>query len=123
MCQGFSHFLGFLYHFVLAKLATSRIRVKSRVHCAYLPKRVTYPHVLAAGHRVLVMRVDVEGHQGEGVEGRRVHNGHVVCGADTRRGHVSACTGAYIRHSILNEKKLTSVFTCKIYLYTALHPK
>ena len=28
MCQGFSHFSGFLHHFVLAKLATSSIRVK-----------------------------------------------------------------------------------------------
>ena len=27
MCQGFSHFSGFLHHFVLAKLATSSIRV------------------------------------------------------------------------------------------------
>ena len=27
MCQGFSHLSGFLHHFVLAKLATSRIRV------------------------------------------------------------------------------------------------
>ena len=28
ICQGFSHFSAFLYHFVLAKLATSSIRVK-----------------------------------------------------------------------------------------------
>ena len=28
MCQGFSDFTGFLHHFVLAKLATSSIRVK-----------------------------------------------------------------------------------------------
>ena len=28
MCQGFCHFSGFLHHFVLAKLATSSIRVK-----------------------------------------------------------------------------------------------
>ena len=28
MCQGFSHFSGFLHHFVLAKLTTSSIRVK-----------------------------------------------------------------------------------------------
>ena len=28
MCQGFNHFSGFLHHFVLAKLATSSIRVK-----------------------------------------------------------------------------------------------
>ena len=28
MCQGFNHFSGFLHHFVLAKLPTSRIRVK-----------------------------------------------------------------------------------------------
>ena len=28
MCQGFSHFSGFLHHCVLAKLATSSIKVK-----------------------------------------------------------------------------------------------
>ena len=28
MCQGFNHFSSFLSHFVLAKLATSGIRVK-----------------------------------------------------------------------------------------------
>ena len=27
MCQGYSHFSGFLHHFILAKLATSSIRV------------------------------------------------------------------------------------------------
>ena len=31
MCQGFSNFSGFLHHFVLAKLATSSIRVKLRL--------------------------------------------------------------------------------------------
>ena len=29
MCQGFNYVLGFLHHFVLAKLATSSIRVKA----------------------------------------------------------------------------------------------
>ena len=29
MCQGFSHFSGFLHHFVLAKLANSSISVNS----------------------------------------------------------------------------------------------
>ena len=29
MCQGFSHFPAYLYHFVLAKLATSNIRVNA----------------------------------------------------------------------------------------------
>ena len=29
MCQGFNHFSGLLHHFVLAKLATSSIRVNS----------------------------------------------------------------------------------------------
>ena len=31
MCQGFSNFSVFLHHFVLAKLATSSIRVKLRL--------------------------------------------------------------------------------------------
>ena len=30
MCQGFGIFIGFLHHFVLAKLATSSIRVMPR---------------------------------------------------------------------------------------------
>ena len=33
MCQGFGHFSGFLHHFVLAKLATSSIRVKVPEFC------------------------------------------------------------------------------------------
>ena len=37
MCQGYSHYSAFLHHFVLAKLVTSRIRVKhifkSLVNC------------------------------------------------------------------------------------------
>ena len=32
MCQGLGHFSGFLHHFVLAKLATSSIRVKSLIN-------------------------------------------------------------------------------------------
>ena len=31
MCQGYSHFSGFLYHFVLAKLAASSDRVNDTV--------------------------------------------------------------------------------------------
>ena len=34
MCQGFNHFSGFLHHFVLAKLASSSIRVKV-IHKTY----------------------------------------------------------------------------------------
>ena len=45
MCQGFSHFTGFLHHFVLAKLATTIINVSPVpvcfmhiIHCAlWLP--------------------------------------------------------------------------------------
>ena len=33
MCQGFSHFLDFLPYFVLAKLATSSIRVNITLDC------------------------------------------------------------------------------------------
>ena len=33
MCQGFSHFSGFLHQFVLAKLATSSIRVNNPDCC------------------------------------------------------------------------------------------
>ena len=38
MCQGFSHFSGFLHHFVLAKLSTSRIKV----NCAKLTCYIQY---------------------------------------------------------------------------------
>ena len=44
MCQGFSHFSGFfLHHFVLAKLATSSIRV----NITYNNKGQQYPAALA----------------------------------------------------------------------------
>ena len=41
ICQGFSHLLAFLHHFVLAKLATGSIRVNEN-----LSKQGTYPDVL-----------------------------------------------------------------------------
>ena len=36
MCQGFSHFSGFLHNFVLAKLATSSISVKAHFENVFL---------------------------------------------------------------------------------------
>ena len=36
MCQGFSHFSGFLHHFLLAKVATSSIRVNSAQQCSLM---------------------------------------------------------------------------------------
>ena len=35
MCQGFSHFSVCLHHFVLAKLATTSMRVKISLKCCY----------------------------------------------------------------------------------------
>ena len=46
MCQGFSHFFGFLHHFVLAKLATSSISVKyygcNIISWNFCPSRFSY---------------------------------------------------------------------------------
>ena len=36
MCQGFSHFSGFLHDFVLAKLATSSMRVNDDLRGSYV---------------------------------------------------------------------------------------
>ena len=41
MCQGFSHFPVFFHHFVLAKLATSSIRVKISSQLYFHMKRLT----------------------------------------------------------------------------------
>ena len=41
MCQGFSHFLGFLHNFVLAKLATCSIRVKTHIFSMEVPRIMT----------------------------------------------------------------------------------
>ena len=41
MCLGFSNFSAFLYHFVLAKLATSSIRVKKEVLLTNNAKQAT----------------------------------------------------------------------------------
>ena len=37
MCQGFSNFSVFLHHFVLSKLATTRVRAKSKGEAPSLP--------------------------------------------------------------------------------------
>ena len=42
MCQGFSHFSGFLHHFVMAKLATSSIRVNSATGLTQMLAITTY---------------------------------------------------------------------------------
>ena len=48
MFQGFSHFSGFLHHFILTKLATSSIRVKSQIH-----------HI-AGQHVISIMMCDIK---------------------------------------------------------------
>ena len=52
MCQGFSHFSGFLHHFVLAEVPTSSIRVKfdhfARIYvCMVLYMLCYHKHVYA----------------------------------------------------------------------------
>ena len=42
MCQGFSHFSGFVYHFIKAKLANSSIRVtEQRSEISYISYKKT----------------------------------------------------------------------------------
>lgn len=62
---------------------------------------LTHPHVAAAGVGVQVVRVDVEGDEADGREGRRVDDGHVVGGADADGGHIGAGTGAHVGDAIL----------------------
>ena len=68
MFQGFSHLLGFLYHFVFAKLATSNVRVKGQMHhhdglgskCAYtchLSNKTTRKSVLLSTPQIWLMKV------------------------------------------------------------------
>ena len=45
--------------------------------------------------------VDVEGHEGQGVEGGRVAHRDFVGGSDGHRGHVGACTTADVRNAVL----------------------
>ena len=53
MCQGFSHLSGFLHHFVLAKLATSSVRVKPGQYDSCEEKRlkikITFSHKNTVG--------------------------------------------------------------------------
>ena len=45
-----------------------------------------FSHVGAAFYGIEVMRVDVEGDPAEGIEARRIHNGHVVGSANADAG-------------------------------------
>lgn len=55
----------------------------------------------AVGVGVQVVRVDVEGDEADGVEGRRVDDGHVVGGVDADSGHVGAGAGAHVGDAVL----------------------
>lgn len=57
----------------------------------------------AVGVGVQEVRVDVEGDQADGGEGRREDNGHVVGGADADGGHVGASAGAHVGDAVLGE--------------------
>ena len=50
---------------------------------------------------LVVTWVDVEGHEGQGVEGGRVAHGDFVGGSDGHREHVGACTIADVRNAVL----------------------
>ena len=53
------------------------------------------------GVRVDEMRVDVERHQLQGLEGRRVHDGHVVGRVDAKRGHVGPGRAPDVEQALL----------------------
>lgn len=55
----------------------------------------------AVGVSVQVVRVDVEGNEADGREGRRVDDGHVVGGVDADGGDIGAGTGAHVGNAIL----------------------
>jgi len=52
--------------------------------------------VLAARLRFQIVRIDVEGHEGQGLETRWISHRHVVGGVDGSGGHIGACTAAHI---------------------------
>lgn len=69
---------------------------------------MTHPHVAAAGVGVQVVRVDVEGDEADGGEGRRADDGHVVGGADADGGHVGAGAGAHVGDPVLDKRPGTT---------------
>lgn len=79
---------------------------------------MTDPHVAAAGVRILVVRVDVEGDEAEGGEGWRVDDGHVVGGVDADGGHVGAGAGAHVGDAVLGggTEDCYMVFFCSLTL-------
>lgn len=66
---------------------------------------LTHAHVAALGVMVQVVRVDIEGHQADGGEGRRVYDGHVVGGVDADSRHVGAGARAHIGDAILRRRE------------------
>ena len=67
----------------------------------------THAHVLAAGVGIHVVRVDVEGQEAEGGQAGRLHDAHVVGGADVAHGHVGAGTAANVGHPVLDHSPVT----------------
>lgn len=59
----------------------------------------------AVGVGVQVVRVDVEGDEADGGEGRRIHDGHVVGGADADGCHIGPCTGTHVGDTILDRER------------------
>lgn len=83
----------------------------------------------ALGVVVQVVRVDVEGHEADGVEGRRVDDGHVVGGVYADSCYVGAGTRAHIGDAVLprmedtrHSTALTSFIKLILDLLMKVHP-
>ena len=83
--------MGTLYGVLYASLFHS--------HCMLEP--TTPALVCADGVRGLVVWVDGEGREGQGVEGGRVADGHIVGGSNSHLGHVGAYTTADVWNAVL----------------------
>lgn len=60
--------------------------------------------MLAAEVCVQVVRIDVKGHQSQGLEGGRLHDGHVVGGVYGACGHIGAGTAAHVGEALLQHQ-------------------
>ena len=60
-----------------------------------------HPHMRVPWLRLDVVRVDVEGHEAQGLKRGRVHDGHVIGGVDGKSGNIGARRAAHVRDTIL----------------------
>merc|ERR1719180_584412 len=56
-----------------------------------------------------VVRVDVEGHQADRFDGRRVNYGHIIGGVDADSGHICAGAGSDVWHAVLKHTSANDI--------------